>query len=291
MRLTSDKMKEYALETVDKYIAEKKLDSTLLNNIKNNPQSTQEEIEQQREYVAKLKSLLEKGGSEEDKNFLSLTDYLIKRSVWSLGGDGWAYDIGYGGLDHVLASGKDINILCMNTEVYSNTGGQMSKATPIGAIAKFAAGGKPIGMKDLALMVSTYGYVYVAQVAMGANKVQTIKAFVEAENYKGPSLIIAYSHCINHGINMTLGLEQQKLAVDSGAWPLFRYNPTLADEGKNPFILDSKEPSVDIKEFMYNENRFRALTRSKPADAEKYLAEAKKSAKDRYDYYKYLAAR
>jgi pyruvate-ferredoxin/flavodoxin oxidoreductase len=291
MRLTSDKMKEYALETVDKYIADKKLDSALLNNIKNNPQKSQEEIEKQRSYVAELKKQLEKSGSEEDKNFISLADYLIKRSVWSLGGDGWAYDIGYGGLDHVLASGRDINILCLNTEVYSNTGGQMSKATPIGAIAKFAAGGKPIGMKDLGLMVSTYGYVYVAQVAMGANKVQTIKAFMEAENYDGPSLIIAYSHCINHGINMTLGLEQQKLAVDSGAWPLFRYNPTLADEGKNPFILDSKEPTADIKDYMYNENRFKALSRSKPKDAEKYLAEAKKSAIERYKYYKYLADR
>lgn len=291
MRLTSDKINQYALELVDKYIAEKKLDTGLLNNIKKNPQETQQEIEQQREYVAKLKSLLEKSGSKEDKNFLSATDFLIKRSVWTIGGDGWAYDIGYGGLDHVLASGKDINILCLNTAVYSNTGGQMSKATPVGAIAKFAAGGKPINMKDLALMVTTYGYVYVAQIAMGANKVQAIKAIIEAENYNGPSLVIAYTHCIAHGINMVNGLEQQKLAVDSGAWPLFRYNPALALEGKNPFILDSKEPSVDIKEFMYNENRFKALTRSKPQDAEKYLAEAKKNALERYNYYKYLSER
>ncbi len=291
MRLTSDKMNQYALELVDKYIAENKLDTNLLNAIKNNPQSVQSEIEKQRENVSKLKDLLAKGSAQEDKNFLSVTDFLIKRSVWSFGGDGWAYDIGYGGLDHVLASGKNINILCVNTEVYSNTGGQMSKATPVGAIAKFAAGGKPIGKKDLGLMVATYGYVYVAQIAMGANKVQTIKAIVEAENYDGPSLIIAYSHCIAHGFNLVNGLDQQKLAVDSGAWNLFRYNPELVAEGKNPFILDSKEPTAEIKDYMYNENRFKALKRSKPDMAEKYLQEAKKSATERYSYYKYLADR
>jgi len=289
MRLTSDKMNQYALELVDKYIAENKLDTNLLNAIKNNPQSVQSEIEKQRENVSKLKDLLAKGSAQEDKNFLSVTDFLIKRSVWSFGGDGWAYDIGYGGLDHVLASGKNINILCVNTEVYSNTGGQMSKATPVGAIAKFAAGGKPIGKKDLGLMIATYGYVYVAQIAMGANKVQTIKAIVEAENYDGPSLIIAYSHCIAHGFNLVNGLDQQKLAVDSGAWNLFRYNPVLAAEGKNPFILDSKEPTAEIKDYMYNENRFKALKRSKPDMAEKYLQEAKKSATERYNFYKYLA--
>ncbi len=291
MRLTSDKMNQYALELVDKYLAENKLDANILNAIKNNPQGLQSEIEKQRENVSKLKDLLAKGSAQEDKNFLSVTDFLIKRSVWSFGGDGWAYDIGYGGLDHVLASGKNINILCVNTEVYSNTGGQMSKATPVGAIAKFAAGGKPIGMKDLGLMVTTYGYVYVAQIAMGANKAQTIKAIKEAENYDGPSLIIAYSHCIAHGFDLANGLDQQKLAVDSGAWNLFRYNPELTKEGKNPFILDSKEPTADIKEYMYNENRFKALKRSKPDDAAKYLAEAKKSAGDRYNFYKYLADR
>ena len=173
-----------------------------------------------------------------------MADALVKKSVWIVGGDGWAYDIGYGGLDHVLASGRNVNILVLDTEVYSNTGGQASKATPRGAVAKFAAGGKPAGKKDLALMAMSYGSVYVAQIAMGASDMHTVKAFLEAEAYDGPSLIIAYSHCIAHGYDMAHGMDQQKAAVNSGYWPLFRYNPTLAGQGKNPFQLDSRPPSA-----------------------------------------------
>jgi len=289
MRLTSDRMGEYARELVGRFIEKGGPDSELLTAIKDNPQTEQEQIEQQRGYVEKLKGLLKKESSEDARELLSVADYLIKRSVWVLGGDGWAYDIGYGGLDHVLASGRNVNLLCLDTEVYSNTGGQMSKSTPLGAIAKFAAGGKPLRKKDLALMVSTYGYVYVARVAMGANKLQTIRAFTEAESYDGPSLLIAYSHCINHGINMTKGLDQQKLAVESGAWNLFRYNPMLKEQGKNPFILDSKEPTVPVKDYMYNEIRFRSLRQTKPEAAEAYLESAQKDAEERYRRYKYLA--
>ena len=289
MRLTSDRMGEYARELVSRFIKKGKPDPELLTTIEENPQTEQEQIEQQRGLVQKLKELLGKVDSDDARELLSVADYLIRRSVWVLGGDGWAYDIGYGGLDHVLASGRNVNLLCLDTEVYSNTGGQMSKSTPLGAIAKFAAGGKPLRKKDLALMVSTYGYVYVARVAMGANKLQTIRAFNEAESYDGPSLIIAYSHCINHGINMTKGLNQQKLAVESGVWNLFRYNPTLKDQGKNPFILDSKEPTVPVKDYMYNEIRFRSLRQSKPETAEEYLQSAQKDAEERYRHYKYLA--
>jgi pyruvate-ferredoxin/flavodoxin oxidoreductase len=289
MHLTSDRMKQYAKELLERLIKTNSFDNELLHAIKDNPQESQEEIELQREKIVELKKILKKSNKTEADDILSVADYLVKRSVWGLGGDGWAYDIGYGGLDHVLASGRNINLLCLDTEVYSNTGGQMSKSTPIGAIAKFAAGGKPIVKKDLGLMISTYGYVYVARIAMGANKVQTIKAFLEAESYNGPSLIIAYSHCISHGINMTKGLDQQKLAVDSGVWTLFRYNPMLKDEGKNPFILDSREPSIPVKDYMYNELRFRSLKQSNPEAAKVYLDLAQKNAEERYKKYKYLA--
>jgi pyruvate-ferredoxin/flavodoxin oxidoreductase len=291
MRLTGDKLMEYGRELLDRFEKENKFDKELLKSLKDNPQSDQAEIEQQREWTGKLKGILKKDGSSEAKELHSVLDYLVKRSVWILGGDGWAYDIGYGGLDHVIASGKNVNILCLDTEVYSNTGGQMSKSTPIGAIAKFAAGGKPIGKKDLGWMAMGYGYVYVARIAMGANMTQTIRAFVEAESYDGPSLIIAYSHCIAHGINMTKGLEQQKLAVDSGIWPLYRYDPRLEDEGKNPLSLDSKEPTVDVKDYMYNEIRFRSLRQLNPEAAEIYLEQARKSAVQRYKKYKYQAER
>jgi len=289
MRLTSDKMNEYALELVEKMIKEGAANKELLTSIKNNPQQTQEEIEKQRLEVGKLKSLLEKQNSKDAWNLYSAADYLVRRSVWIFGGDGWAYDIGYGGLDHVLASGRNVNVLCLDTEVYSNTGGQMSKATPLGAIARFAASGKPIKKKDLGLMAMSYGYVYVARIAMGANKMQTIRAFSEADSYDGPSLIIAYSHCIAHGINMTKGMDQQKLAVDSGMWTLFRYDPRLKEEGKNPLKLDSKEPSIDVEEYMYNETRFKALKQFKPERAEAFLNQARKDSVERYKQYKYLA--
>ncbi|MBN2051619.1 MAG: pyruvate:ferredoxin (flavodoxin) oxidoreductase, partial [Spirochaetales bacterium] len=293
MRLTADRMTVYTGELLDRLIKAKPqgIDAGLLTKIKDNPQKEQAEIENQRQWVEDLKKQLAKSDSPDAAELLSLSDYLIKRSVWILGGDGWAYDIGYGGLDHVLASGRNVNALVLDTGVYSNTGGQMSKATPVGAIAKFAAGGKGTKKKDLGMMAMSYGYVYVAQIALGYNRMQTIKAFLEAEAYEGPSLIIAYSHCINHGINMTLGTDQQKLAVNSGAWPLYRYNPENAAEGKNPLTLDYKEPSVDIAEYMYNEIRFRALKDSDPARAEMLLGKVRKDVKEQYAAYKYLADR
>lgn len=222
---------------------------------------------------------------------LELKDYMVKKSNWIFGGDGWAYDIGYGGLDHVLASGKDINVLVMNTEVYSNTGGQSSKATPLAAVAQFAAAGKRIQSKDLGLMQATYGYVYVAQIAMGANQNQTIKAIKEAEAYNGPSLIIAYAPCINHGIRIGMGRSQyrEKQAVEAGYWHLWRYDPRLEEEGKNPFQLDSKEPTADFQEFLSGEVRYSSLKRNFPEEAEELYAAAEKTAKERYRKYKRLA--
>ncbi|MBK5099510.1 MAG: pyruvate:ferredoxin (flavodoxin) oxidoreductase [Desulfobacteraceae bacterium] len=221
---------------------------------------------------------------------LDRSDYLTKKSIWVFGGDGWAYDIGYGGLDHVIAMGHDVNILVLDTEVYSNTGGQSSKSTPIGAVAKFAASGKPTGKKDLGLMAMTYGYAYVTSVAMGANKNQVLKAILEAESYQGPSLIIAYAPCINHGINMGLTQEEEKKAVETGYWPLYRYDPRLREEGKNPFILDSKEPKGDFKEFLLGEVRYSSLTRSFPENAERLFQKAEEGMRERYERYKRMAA-
>ena len=214
----------------------------------------------------------------------------MKKSLWIIGGDGWAYDIGFGGLDHVLSSGRNVNILVLDTEVYSNTGGKSSKATPLAAVAKFSARGKGLGKKDLGLMAMSYGYVYVANVAMGANDTQTLKAFIEADAYNGPSLIIAYSHCIAHGIDMKKGLEQQKLLSQTGLWPLYRYNPTLADEGKNPLQLDSREPSVAVKDYAYNETRYRMLVQSDEARAEMLMNEATEFAQRKWDLYKQMAS-
>jgi pyruvate-ferredoxin/flavodoxin oxidoreductase len=214
---------------------------------------------------------------------------LVRKTVWILGGDGWAYVFGFGGLDHVFASGANVNLLVMDTEVYSNTGGQCSKSTPRGAVAKFAAGGKPTAKKDLGLIAMTYGNVYVAHIAMGANDSHTVKAFQEAEAYNGPSLIIAYCHCIAHGYNLAMGLEQQKAAVQSGHWPLFRYNPMLVLEGKNPFQLDSKEPSLSLDKYIYNETRYKMLTLSAPELAQKLLAEGQNDVALRWRLYDYLA--
>jgi len=292
MRLTSDKLSVHALEIIEKLLKEEGsgLDDELLKSIHDADQTSPEGIEAQRMRVGELKKALKGKSSEEFKLLASLSDYLIKRSVWIFGGDGWAYDIGYGGLDHVLASGRDVNALVLDTEVYSNTGGQMSKSTPLGAIAKFAEAGKPFSKKDLGLMAFTYGNVYVARVAMGYSMNQTVKAFNEADAYDGPSLIIAYSHCIAHGINMMKGLDEQRLAVESGAWVLYRFNPMLEKEGKNPLILDSKEPSIDIEDYMYNEIRFRALKMTNPERAVKFLEQAKKDARKRYEMYKHLAS-
>lgn len=216
---------------------------------------------------------------------LSLADYLVRKSVWIIGGDGWAYDIGYGGLDHVLASGRDVNILVLDTEVYSNTGGQRSKATPLGAIAKFAAGGKESPKKDLGMLAVSGGEAYVARIAMGADDTQAIRAIIEAEKYPGPSIIIAYSHCIAHGYDMKYGLNQQKLAVTSGYWPLFRFNPMLASEGKNPFQLDSKAPKIPFKEYANNEMRYLMLNKSNPKAAKSLMDQAQAHVNKQWRHY------
>jgi len=228
--------------------------------------------------------------SADARNLLSLADYLVKKSVWIIGGDGWAYDIGYGGLDHVLASGKDVNVLVLDTEVYSNTGGQSSKSTPRGAVAKFSADGKNLPKKDLGMMMMSYGFIYVAKVAMGANDAQTLKAFVEADAYEGPSLIIAYSHCTQHGYDMRKGLIQQKLAVNSGHWPLFRYNPDLVEQGINPLQLDYKEPTVKLSDYAYNETRYRMLVQANEKRAEELMTHAQSEAEARWRLYSQMAA-
>jgi len=292
-RLTSDRMATYAGELIDRMLENggDGVDKELLKNMKENSQRSEEEIENQRQWKEDLLKQLEKASSEEAKELKSVADYLVRRSIWIFGGDGWAYDIGYGGLDHVLASGRDVNVLVMDTEVYSNTGGQMSKATPTGAIAKFAAGGKEVAKKDLGLMAMSYGYVYVAKIALGYNDVQTIRAIQEAEAYPGPSLIIAYSHCIAHGIDMMKGMDQQHKAVTSGIWPLYRYNPENAAAGKNPFKLDSKEPTGEVEDYLYNEVRYKALKASNPERAEKLLGKIKENVDRKYREYKYLADR
>ena len=288
MRLAVDKQHEYAVELLKKLAPE--IGTDLVEGLMAAEQGTEAGISAQRERVAALKAKLMTIPGLDAKDLLSLADVLVKKSVWIVGGDGWAYDIGYGGLDHVLASGKNVNVLVLDTEVYSNTGGQMSKATPRGAVAKFAAGGKPAGKKDLAMMAMSYGNVYVARVSLGANDAQVIKAFQEAEAYPGASIIIAYSHCIAHGFDLKLGLEHQKAAVNSGAWILMRYNPMLAAEGKNPLVLDSKEPSIPLKDYIYSETRYKMLTLSDPEEAAKLLAEAEADIKTKWRLYKHLAA-
>jgi pyruvate-ferredoxin/flavodoxin oxidoreductase len=246
-----------------------------------------------RQIVKLIEAEVAKKGSEANsilRDILDRKDYLTKKSIWVFGGDGWAYDIGYGGLDHVIAMGRDVNILVLDTEVYSNTGGQSSKSTPTGAVAKFAASGKPTRKKDLGMMAMTYGYVYVTSVAMGANKNQLMKALVEAESYPGPSLIIAYAPCINHGINMGRSQEEEKKAVETGYWPLYRYNPKLKDEGKNPFVLDSKDPKGDFREFLMGEVRYSSLTRTFPDNAKLLFEQAEKIMRERYEAYKRMAA-
>ncbi|MCM0080983.1 pyruvate:ferredoxin (flavodoxin) oxidoreductase [Geomonas sp. Red32] len=251
-------------------------------------QVTQAGVELQRGRVAKLKEALATCNEPAAKQLLPLADYLVKKSVWIVGGDGWAYDIGYGGLDHVIASGKNVNLLVLDTEVYSNTGGQASKSTPMGAVAQFAAGGKPQAKKDLGMIAMAYGNVYVAKVAL-SNPAQCVKAFIEAEAYDGPSLILAYSHCIAHGIDMATAVETQKRAVASGHWPLVRYNPELAEQGKNPLILDSKDPSISLEEYAYGENRYRVLKKNNPEAAAALMARSTELTARRYDLYKKMA--
>jgi pyruvate-ferredoxin/flavodoxin oxidoreductase len=284
MRLAIDKFKAFALELLDKVVAAGCVEAGLIDEIKGgiSTQNTQAGIEEQRQRIENLKEQCRKSKCDGCKQLLTVADYLVAKSVWALGGDGWAYDIGYGGLDHVLASGRNVNVLVLDTEVYSNTGGQMSKSTPLGAVAKFAAGGKRMPKKDLGLIMMTYGNIYVAKVAIGANPNQTVKAFIEAESYDGPSLIIAYSHCIAHGINMSKGLEEQKKAVTCGHWPLYRFDPRLKEAGKNPLQLDSKAPTTDLEEFVNGENRFRILQKAKPEVAAALLEQGKKEIASKF---------
>jgi pyruvate-ferredoxin/flavodoxin oxidoreductase len=290
-RVSIDKQKEFASELVKKLAPQ--IGDNLVTEILLADQSSEAGMYEQRERVTALKAKIAKIESKEAKLLLPIADALVKRSVWILGGDGWAYDIGYGGLDHVLASGRDINVLVMDTEVYSNTGGQMSKSTPRGAVAKFAAGGKPAGKKDLGLIAMTYGHIYVASVAMGAKDEHTLKAFIEAESYPGPSLIIAYSHCIAHGIALDqgIGARQQKLAVESGQWLLYRYDPRRAEAGENPLQLDSGAAKAKVQDYMLSENRFKMLTKSKPEDAKRYFAQAQADADKRWRFYQFMAQR
>ncbi|HXU79222.1 MAG TPA: pyruvate:ferredoxin (flavodoxin) oxidoreductase [Methylomirabilota bacterium] len=302
MRLAVDKQEGYARELLQQCLS--LLGDELVNGLLTADQSTEKGIQTQRTRVATLKTVL-KGALTDPKepvnaeqaevqgrarDLLAVADTLVKKSVWILGGDGWAYDIGFGGLDHVLASGRKVNILVLDTEVYSNTGGQMSKATPRGAVAKFAAAGKQLPKKDLAMMAMTYGTAYVARVAMGGHDGHTLKAFTEAEAFPGPSLIIAYSHCIAHGYDLSHGLDQQKAAVLSGYWPLFRFNPTLTDQGRNPLQLDSKAPSLPLEKYIYNEARYTMLAQSHPEAAKVLLKHAQSDVLARWRQYEYLAA-
>jgi pyruvate-ferredoxin/flavodoxin oxidoreductase len=287
-RLTIDKHTEYARELLTRLAPQ--VGEDLASDLLGADQSDEAGIAAQRKRVDALKAKLKDRNDEESKDLLSLADMLVNKSVWIMGGDGWAYDIGYGGLDHVLASGRNVNVLVLDTEVYSNTGGQCSKATPIGAVAKFAASGKPLPKKDLGMIAMTYGNIYVARVAMGASDNQTVKAIIEAEAYDGPSLIIAYSHCIAHGFNLTEGMAHQKEAVECGAWPLFRYNPDLAKEGKNPLKLDSRPPKITYADYAMTETRFKMLTKSHPDRARQLMEIGDAELKTRWHLYEQLAA-
>ncbi|MEO8231902.1 MAG: pyruvate:ferredoxin (flavodoxin) oxidoreductase [Ignavibacteriota bacterium] len=293
-RLAIDNHNHQAKELLKGLASE--IGTDLVDSIINAKQNDESDIYDQRERVDALKKKLDdmlksaNGKASEIKHLVSLADYLVKKSVWIMGGDGWAYDIGYGGLDHVLASGKNVNVLVLDTEVYSNTGGQCSKATPRAAVAKFAAAGKQSAKKDLGLMAMTYGNVYVAKIAMGANDQHTLRAILEAEAYDGPSLIIAYSHCIAHGINMGTAMQNQKAAVDSGHWPLYRYHPDLEAEGKNPFRLDSKGLKIPLKDYAYMETRYKMLTKSHPTEAAVMIKEAQQDVIRRWKEYERLAA-
>jgi pyruvate-ferredoxin/flavodoxin oxidoreductase len=265
------------------------LGDALITALLDADQSSEAGIAAQRERVTALRQKLGVLDTAEARHMDTLADYLVKKSVWLVGGDGWAYDIGYGGLDHVLASHRDVNILVLDTEVYSNTGGQQSKATPLGAAAKFAASGKPVGKKDLGLLANMYGHVYVAKVAFGAKMAQTTQAFLEAEAYSGPSLIIAYSHCIAHGYDMKLGAIQQRLAVDSGVWPLYRFDPRRLVKGEPPLHLDYGPPKGRVADYMRNEARFRTVERANPARYKAFVATAQANAQKQYAVYQQLA--
>ena len=283
LRLSTDKKTQTARELLGEMKAELKQNyEPLLQSA----ESEQQRI-QQRALVDALKQELTGMNSEKAKLLLPLTDFLVEKSVWTIGGDGWAYDIGFGGLDHVLASGRNINVLVLDTEVYSNTGGQQSKSTPIGAVAKFAAAGKERAKKDLGLLAMMYGHVYVAQIALQANPTQAIKALQEANSYAGPSLIIAYSNCIEHGYDLRFGAEQQRLAVESGYWPLYRFDPRLTD--RNPLQLDAVEAKIPLSDYLARENRFKVLAKTNPERAAALMDKAQKVVQNRIDFYKRLA--
>jgi pyruvate-ferredoxin/flavodoxin oxidoreductase len=288
-RVSIDKQTEFARELVQRLASS--IGDDLVTALLTSTQKDEADIQLQRERVVALKQRLQTLDLAEAKQLLAVADMLVKKSVWIVGGDGWAYDIGYGGLDHVLASGRNVNLLVLDTEVYSNTGGQASKSTPRAAVAKFAAGGKPSPKKDLGLMAMSYGSVYVASVAMGAKDEHTLKAFLEAEAYDGPSLIIAYSHCIAHGINMTTAMSDQKVAVDSGQWLLYRYNPERTATGENPLSLDSRTPTRKVQDFLMQQARFKMLTSSRPEDAKRLWKQAQHDAEVRYKFYEYMAQR
>ena len=288
-RVSIDKQTEFAQELLRRLASN--VGEDLATAIITAKQKDESDIYDQRQRIDILKERLQKLNSPEAKQLLAVADMLAKKSVWIVGGDGWAYDIGYGGLDHVLASGRNVNILVLDTEVYSNTGGQASKSTPRAAVAKFAAGGKPGPKKDLGLMAMTYGNVYVASVAMGAKDEHTLKAFLEAEAYEGPSIIIAYSSCIAHGIDMTTSMSDQKIAVESGQWLLYRYHPERGANGENPLSLDSRAPSRKVQEWLLQQTRFKMLTKSKPEEAERLWKAAQKDAETRFHMYAYMASR
>jgi pyruvate-ferredoxin/flavodoxin oxidoreductase len=288
MRLTLDKRLEFARELLPMLAGV--VGEDLVTALLEADQSTEAGIKAQRERVELLKQRLATIDDPRARNLASIADIFVRKSVWIVGGDGWAYDIGYGGLDHVLASGYNVNVLVLDTEVYSNTGGQASKSTPRAAVAKFAANGKGTPKKDMGLIAMAYGYVYVAKIAMGASDQQTLTALMEAEAYDGPSIILAYSHCIAHGIDMRKGLEQQKLAVQSGFWPLYRYNPALIAQGKNPLQIDSKDPTIPLSQYVYNETRYRMLVQSDEQRAEILLKLAEQDVKSRWNYYRQMAA-
>jgi pyruvate-ferredoxin/flavodoxin oxidoreductase len=283
-----NKQEEYARDLVRRL--EARIGGELVAALLTTDQSSQAGIERQREHVRQLSDKLKGADNAEARDLLAIIGSLVRKSLWIIGGDGWAYDIGYGGLDHVLASAHNVNVLVLDTEVYSNTGGQRSKATSRGAVARFAYGGKETEKKDLALMAISYGNVYVARVAMGGSDMQTLKAFEEAEAYDGPSLILAFSHCVAHGYDLMYGMDQQKLAVQSGYWPLFRYNPELTKQGKNPLQLDSRPPSVPLQKYMLNETRFSILTHADAEAAKKLLCEAEEDVRSRWELYEKLAS-
>ncbi|MGI9493973.1 MAG: thiamine pyrophosphate-dependent enzyme, partial [Geminicoccaceae bacterium] len=287
MRLAADKHHAVAVQLL-KDIADQ-VGETLVDEILNADQRTESRIRAQRVRVATLREKLSQLDDSLARHLLSVADHLVRRSVWLMGGDGWAYDIGSAGLDHVLSTGRDVNVLVLDTEVYSNTGGQMSKATPIAAVAKFANAGRHFGKKDLALQAISYGDVYVARIAMGANPQQTLQAMREAEAYPGPSLILAYSHCIAHGIDMQKGLAQQDLAVHSGYWPLMRYNPEVRKSGDNPFVLDSLRPNRPFKDYADNEFRYRILKRTNPKEADALMRRAEDYVRRKWDLYEVMA--